>query len=149
MLLPGKKRGSFHMRSADPFYDHIFNNAPTSPLTYHHFSETTWALFSFNFLRRQKLRFTFTTKSWAVLIFGQMCVVSWSKINLFHSCCFLHKCEPFITCITQCQGGRDTAGETIFKHESDMLNLNLNLEFNILLLDRHSSSTSLICKTQI
>ena len=27
------------MRSADPFYEHIFNNAPTSVLTYHHFSE--------------------------------------------------------------------------------------------------------------
>ena len=73
-------------------------------------------------------------KSWAALIFRQMCVVGvwcrvmlWSKINLFHCCCFLHKCEPFITCITQCQGGRDTTGETIFKHKSDIFNLKVAL----------------------
>ena len=67
-------------------------------------------------------------------------VVLWSKINLFHSCCFLHKCEPFITCITQCQGGRDTAGETIFKHESDMLNFNLKRGSRSWTADNYSCS---------
>ena len=88
-----------------------FSIMPPPPPWHTIISQNNLLLFSFNFLTQKAtswdlLSLSTTTKfnPCPDVCFFQ-CFVLWSKINLFHCCWFLHKCEPFITCITQCQGG--------------------------------------------